>query len=192
MRKTLVLLLAVFLLSAVPSFAFDDHAPFEFFVGYNFVRLLGEDEAVSMNGWNMAFTGNINSILGIKGEISGAYRGEDIYDRFGHISIKERVHSFMAGPQINARFEALPGAASIFGHALFGVGNFGINAEACCGASLRESVNLFAMALGGGIDWGKGRVGLRAPQIDYFPLRKTDVNLNNFRISAGLVFRFGQ
>jgi len=73
MRKVSMLFIAAFLLMtvmAIPSFA-QEYAPFEIFGGYNFVRLPGVGkERDSMNGWNMAFTGNINSTLGIKAEVT--------------------------------------------------------------------------------------------------------------------------
>ena len=179
MRKISMLFMAGFLLMtamAVPTFA-QDYAPFEIFGGYNFASIngVGEDGEF-MNGWNMAFTGNLNSTFGIKAEVSGIYKSlEGDY--------KINAYSFMAGPQISGRFELFPGASSIFGHALFG------NARA--GGKDMESINFFAMALGGGIDWGYGRVGIRAPQIDYFPWRKDGFNFNNFRISGGIVLRLG-
>ena len=176
MRKISVLLFVAFLLSAVPSFA-QDYAPFEIFGGYNFVRIdtVGE-ERESMNGWNISFTGNLNSALGIKAEVTGIYKTLD--DDY-----KANGYSFMVGPQINGRFELFPGVSSVFGHALFGTERIGVDGF--------DSVNYFSMAFGGGIDWGKGRVGVRAPQIDYFPLRKDGYTWNNFRIAAGIVFRLG-
>ena len=180
MRKLSVLLVVAFLLPTVPSFA-QNYAPFEIIGGYNFVRLdgVGEDSE-SMNGWNMSFTGNINSILGIKAEVTGIYKS--IKDDYFEGNYKVNGYSFMAGPQINGRFELFPGVSSVFGHALFGTERIGGDVE---------SINFFAMAFGGGIDWGNGRVGVRAPQIDYFPLRKDGYTWNNFRISAGIVFRLG-
>jgi len=179
MRKVSMLFIAAFLLMpvmAIPSFA-QDYAPFEIFGGYNFASINGVgNDGEFMNGWNAAFTGNLNSTLGIKAEISGTYKSlEGDY--------KINAYSFMAGPQINGRFELFPGVSSIFGHALFG------NARA--GGDYVESINYFTMALGGGIDWGNGRVGVRAPQIDYYPWRKEGFTFNNFRISGGIVFRLG-
>ena len=176
--------MAAFLLMtamAVPSFA-QNYAPFEIFGGYNFASIngVGEDGEF-MNGWNMAFTGNLNSTFGIKAEISGMYKKIDIPNLEG--DYKVNAYSFMAGPQINGRFELFPGASSIFGHALFGT--------ARAGGEGMQSISYFAMALGGGIDWGNGRVGVRAPQIDYFPWRKDGSYFNNFRISGGIVIRLG-
>jgi hypothetical protein len=93
-----------------------------------------------MNGWNMAFTGNINSTFGIKFEIAGAgYKTE--------YGVKYNDYSFTVGPQINGRFNAFPG--TLFGHALFGVTRKGWNYEPL---NYTGSDNVFAMTLGGGIE----------------------------------------
>jgi len=181
MRKVSFLLLAAFLLFTVPSFA-QDYAPFEIFGGYNFLRLNGVGEnSISMNGWNMSFTGNLNSTLGIKAEIAGVYK--NLKDDYLGGEYNVNGYSFMAGPQINGRFELFPSASSVFGHVLFGTERLG--------GEYFISTSYFAMALGGGIDWGNGRIGVRAPQIDYFPMRVNGSIMNNFRISAGIVIRAG-
>ena len=199
MRKVTMLLVG-FLLLAVPAFA-QDYAPFEVFAGYNFVRL--GDEIGSSHGWNAAFTGNLNSVFGIKGEVAGTYKSEtgrlEVEGlTFNDAKAKISILSFMAGPQVTGRIDAFPG--TLFGHALFGFGRFKEELETgnatvpgygTVSASADASTNAFAMALGGGLDWGKGRIGIRAPQVDYFPLRSDGSTLNNFRISAGVVFRFG-
>ena len=180
MRKILILFPVTFLLLTIPLFAQDGHAPFEIFGGYNFVRLDGDGElGEGINGWNAAFTGNFTPSFGIKAEISGIYKNYKD-DDFGDYKVSG--HSFMAGPQLSGRFELLPGASSVFGHALFGTMRTGTE---------YSSVNSFAMAFGGGIDWGKGRVALRAPQLDYFPWRNSGTTINNFRISGGILLRIG-
>jgi hypothetical protein len=174
-------LLNVLLLSALPSFAQDEeYAPFEIFGGYSFVRL-GE-KVGNMDGWNASFTGNINSVFGIKGEVSGIYAKFKDYE-----GVHASGYSFMAGPQITGRFN---GPVDVFGHALFGIEHAGVGANGD-GYSVGVSTNAFAMALGGGLDWHKGRWGIRVPQIDYFPWRKSGATLKNVRVSAGVVFRLG-
>jgi len=173
------------------AFAQDEYAPFEMFAGYNLVRsavyggtcpldrVFCDTVMGNMNGWNIALAGNINSIIGIKGEISGAFysTGNDI--------AKLSDYSFMAGPQVNWRIKAFPG--TLFGHSLFGART----RRAILDGS-NEDYNRFEIAWGGGIDWGKGRVGMRAPQIDYFPRRNRGiVPFYNYRISTGIVLRFG-
>ena len=211
MRKLLLLLPAAIILSAISSFAEDKYARYEVFGGYSLVRVRptptgtqtgpqgppdcyilqqcptfntnsysGENE--NINGWSVAFTGNINSILGIKVEVDGsAHRWDGFYGQ----KVKGQSYFLMAGPQINGRFEAFPG--TLFGHALFGF-NHNIAGEE---GSKNFSKNHPELVLGGGIDWAKGPFGIRAPQIDYY----TDDGGSpeyKYRISAGLVFRYGR
>jgi len=168
--------------------SYKDYPRFEIFGGDSFVHASTDGNYVNFNGWNASFAGNINSIFGIKGDFSGFYKN---YDDL----LRVNVHSFMAGPQITGRFDA---PLDVFGHALFGVvqsrekirdGNDYINFD---------PENLFAMALGGGLDWKIGdNLAIRAPQIDYFPFYQGGNDylesfwIKNLRISAGVVFRFG-
>jgi hypothetical protein len=213
MRKILIWLPVAFLILTVSSFAQDaEYAPFEVFGGYNFVRSMnggiggvgcadvvgvscplfmfgaGED-GKNMNGWDAAFTGNLNSRFGVKVEVSG------VYPTFNNIvNFSGSSYSFMVGPQINKQVDG----GRLFGHALFGLNRYTIdvrNMDNRIYAS--DSCNSFAMAFGGGLDWGKGRFAIRAPQVDYFPWVNSYNNgndsniLNNIRISTGIVFRFG-
>ena len=211
-----------------------EYSRYEIFGGYSFVRWGGEryettyndptlqgkrdgSESLSMNGGNAAFTVNINSPLGIKGEFSGIYGKLRTKEHFTfddpdrEDTIKDtdlasiQGYSFMAGPQItlrNAELLYLFGVDvpfTVFGHALFGMEHFRMKYEDS--PVFDGSANAFAMAVGGGIDWKKGQWGFRAPQIDYFPLRFGNTfghygvkgkTMQNLRISAGVVYRFGR
>jgi len=213
-----------------PEFSFDvpykDYPRFEVFGGYSFSHW-GEsdkysdeygrserDATLNMNGWNAAFTSKINSVFGIKGEVSGIY-GEPqteyhYYPQYGEDSHEKENgypmhgYSIMVGPQITKRL-SLP--FDVFGHALFGIEHMREKREGTRWdeANNREykynyvrTQNAFAMAVGGGIDWKIGSLVIRAPQIDYFPWSfggDSDDYYNpwikNLRISAGVVFRFG-
>ena len=159
-----------------------EYPRFEIFGGYSYV-LLDKGIGSTMDGWNAAFTGNINSVFGVKAEVSGVYVKIENEDDDADYNSRVSSYSFMAGPQVNAT----AGPARFFGHALFGIERLGFSYE---GVSLGAS-NSFAMALGGGINWGKGTIAVRAPQIDYYPWRNAGGTLNNFRISAGIVFHLG-
>ena len=212
------------------------YSRYEIFGGYSFVHWGGEryetiyhdppqgrlngSESLSMNGGNAAFTVNINSPLGIKGEFSGIYgklRAEDrfISDDPDNEENEEIVrdtdlaniqgYSFMAGPQITLRSAELLYLFGVdvpftaFAHVLFGMEHFRMKYEES--PVFDGNVNAFAMAVGGGIDWKKGSWGIRAPQIDYFPLKFGNTfghyggkgkTMQNLRISAGVVYRFGR
>ncbi len=149
----------------------------EVFAGYTFVRL---DEGVgNMDGWNASVLGNLNSVFGLKGEVSGLYAKDKFYS-----GVRYSGYSFMGGPQISGR----SGSVTSFAHALFGVEHIGIGVP-FGGMRIGASVNAFAVAVGGGLDWHRGSWGFRLPQIDYFPWRALGGTANNLRISGGVVFR---
>ena len=114
-------------------------------------------------GWNIAATANVNRVLGVTGDFSGSYEhGSTLY-------------TYMAGPTISARTKWV----TPFAHALFGGGH-------------ADSLNVFAMAFGGGVDVNAGKhVALRIIQADWMSFRRGGESLNsNVRASAGIVFRF--
>ncbi len=159
------------------SYELQEYPKFEIFGGYTFVRLDGG--MGNMDGWNASFLGNFNSIVGLKGEVSGLYAKNTVYS-----SIRYSGYSVMGGPQITGR----SGPASVFAHALFGVEHIGVGVP-FEGIRVGASLNAFAMALGGGVDWHRGRWGIRLPQVDYFPWRALGGTAHNVRISGGIVFR---
>ena len=64
------------------------------------------------------------------------------------------------------------------------------NEAASLGVSATD--NAFAMALGGGVDWkANDRIAIRLAQGDYLLTRFGSTSQHNFRLSTGVVFRFG-
>ena len=154
----------------------------ELFAGYTLVHLLSGNG--NLDGWNTAITGDVNSAFGLKAEFSGIYGKDSGYSDFHYSG-----YSFMAGPQVKSRRSSQ--SVAPFVHALIGVEHLGGSLPLFSGIRGGASLNAFAMALGGGLDWGqKNSVGLILPQIDYFPWRALGSTGHNFRISAGFVFRF--
>jgi hypothetical protein len=74
-----------------------------------------------------------------------------------------------------------------FAHALFGGAR---SSSSVFGFSASETA--FAMALGGGVDIGSRNLAFRIGQFDYLMTRFGGVRQNDFRYSAGIVFRFGK
>jgi opacity protein-like surface antigen len=182
------------LLLAAPSFAWDEYPRFEVFGGYNFVRALGDGEWIAgnedlknMKGWNMAITGNLSPTFGIKAEFAGVY--SKFEDNFGD-KYSGMGHSVMAGPHFR---QQINGPVNLFGHALFGYKRLDNKLEYSINwDDIKTTTNNFSMAFGGGVDWNMGKLTIRLPQIDYFPWINTDEVLNNFRLSAGVVLKFGR
>lgn len=133
----------------------------EIFGGYQFTHL---QPAFNASGWNAAFTKNFRHVLGITGDVSGAYRdGRSAY-------------TYTAGPVLTARLPAV----QPFAHALFG------------GISNQHSDSGFAMLLGGGLDVGfRQGVGIRLVQLDWIHTDVEDVKRDrNLRASIGIVLKF--
>jgi len=213
-----ILMTAAFLLlivSAVPASA-QDYAPFEIFGGYNLLRLgLGDTSAGeslitdqrgsfrNMNGWNVAFTANINPMLGIKAEFAGVYQKYSANATFPGLGNaewdwKHNSHSFVVGPQIAAR---TGGPVTPFGHFMVGFARHGgeLSGEIDFGGwgsdvvdAETDSTTGLAMAIGGGIDINMSRNWAIRGQFDYFPWRNEGITTNNIRLTTGIVFRFGK
>jgi opacity protein-like surface antigen len=147
---------------ATTFFSITAHAQsVEIFGGYQFTHL---QPAFNGSGWNAAFTKNFKHVLGITGDVSGAYQdGRSAY-------------TYTVGPVLTARLPAV----QPFIHALFG------------GISNQHSDTGFAMLLGGGIDIGwRNGIGFRLVQADWISSEVSDVWRNrNVRASTGLVFKF--
>ena len=151
----------------------------ELFGGYNYVHLDGG--AGWMDGWNAAISRNFHQTVGIKAELTGLYAKNTLYN-----GVRYNAYSFMAGPEFSGRGRSFMG----FGHVLFGVAHFGESAP-LFGVRITSSVNGFAMAIGGGIDWhGQRKIAWRIAQIDYVPFLADGYIYSNIRISTGIVARF--
>ena len=154
-----------------------DNPKAEIFGGYQYTRVNpGQGiDSINLNGWNASVSGYFTKYLGISGDFSGAYGSP-----FG---VSTKVHSFMFGPIVH-----FPNSSKItpFAHALFGGAH--ISADAF-GFSAGETD--FAWAAGGGLDANlSSRFSVRLAQADFLQTRFGGVNQNNFRYSAGIVFKF--
>jgi hypothetical protein len=176
MKKLLGVAVALLVIS-VPVLC-QDYPKAEVFGGYQYTRINpgGGISGDNYNGWNAAVTGNINRWLGATADFSGAYK--DI----SGLSLKQ--HTFLFGPTIASHSSD---KFTPFVHALFGGAH---SSASISGAGLSDSA--FAMALGGGVDLGVKNFALRIGQFDYLMTRFGGETQNNFRYSAGIVFRFGR
>ena len=198
MRKTLVFSL-LFLTSFLA--AAQDVPRFEVFGGYSYAnasRNFGVDRP-SLNGWNASLTGNVNRWLGVVGDFSGYYGSPSVNAATGVIcaippcplpvvSFDTKVHTFLLGPQVSFR----TGRFTPFAHALFGLGHTSVRIDNPFSTVGTLTNNAFAMALGGGVDINMtSRFALRV-QPDYLQTDFLHQTQKNFRISTGLVFKFGK
>jgi hypothetical protein len=130
---------------------------------YSYLR--GDFDA-NFNGWSASVAGNPSRWFGVVGEFGGHYF-EDV-----------KLHTFLVGPKFTYRGERV----SPYFQTLVG------------GAHLKvfDSDTAFAWTVGGGVDVKiHQNVAIRVIDVTYLLTRFGNGNQNNGRISAGLVFRFG-
>jgi opacity protein-like surface antigen len=206
-----IVLMVVALLLLFPAAAAAQQTPAaDVFGGYSYLRVRPGDgiDGFNLNGWNASVAVHGNSWFAVVGDFSGHYGNpllpvddtngngdlegsvfiEPQIGSNGDIKVKTRVYSYLFGP----RFTARPGdRAEVFFHALFGGAraSFSVN-------GFSESDNAFAMAVGGGVDVrASDHVAFRLFQADYlltrFGIDGDKANQHNFRISTGIVIRFG-
>ncbi len=166
-----VLLLAVLVL-ALPAKAQDERPRSEVYVGYDYVRVNSNGSSFNFNGGSGQVTYNFNHWFGVVGDLGGYYTGN---------GFSAGIISYMFGPRVSFRGH---GRVTPFVQALFG-GAWAIDAS---------SQSAFAMSAGGGIDLKVSRhFSVRPVQAEYFLTRFRNAptnQQNNFRYSAGIVFRF--
>jgi Outer membrane protein beta-barrel domain len=167
----------------------------EFFAGYSYMRLEDNPNTQDrdLNGYNVSGAITIfKKYLAIKADVSGHY-GNVL------VSITPRTDQnqtlFLAGPQYS--FRKLPRIRP-FAHALFGVARLKVRNDAIGMADFTDTE--FAFALGGGVDLKTplgGKIAVRLFQGDFvrtrldFTRSGSSNSSNNYRISTGIVLRFG-
>jgi hypothetical protein len=145
------------------------------FGGYSYTRFdsstFGFAGGSNLNGWNLAVSGNVIRNLGATAELSGQYGN--------HMNLRD----FAVGPQV-----LFPhGKMLIFGHVLFGKGRTFVNEGGGVGDTQR------AYLLGGGVDMPfHHHFDIRVIQADYVHTQLLGQNQNNYRVSAGVVYHWGE
>ena len=147
----------------------------QFFGGYSYTRFdsstFGFAGGSNLNGWNVAVSGNLIRGLGATAELTGQYES------------RMNLRDFAVGPQ----FLVPRGKMLFFAHVLFGQGRTFISEGGGVGDTQR------AYLLGGGVDMPFRRhFDIRLVQADYVRTELLQHNQNNFRVSAGVVYRWGE
>jgi opacity protein-like surface antigen len=177
MRKV-TLLIAILTLGSLFASAQQSSSKFDVFGGYSYFNgsTSGEAGRYSLNGWNAQGTYNLNHWLGVTADFGGYYGSP--------FNLSANDYSFLFGPTFSLHAQHF----TPYAHALFGVDRAH---QSLIGGSVSNTA--FAMALGGGLDIPlKGRLAIRAAQLDWLRSDHYSVSQNNLRVSTGLVFRFGQ
>ena len=171
MRKALCVF-ALGFLTTFPTFA-QDQSTFDVFGGYSYLHVSPGNRfpGANTNGWEAQAVVNITEYVGVVADFDGHYSS---VARLG-----SHDYNFLFGPTLFRRTNDF----TPFAHMLFGGSHTGGNGF---------SATAFAWAIGGGFDWNvKPNVAVRLGQLDYLANHFAGTTQNNFRYSAGVVFRFG-
>ena len=179
----------------------------ELFGGYSYVRANASgkigttggtfSQSANFNGGSGSIAFNATKWFGIAADIGGYHNGN-----IQNSKVSGTVISYLFGPRISLRNST---AWTPFFQALFG----GVHGSVDVPASLTKTTamtftrNAFGMVAGGGLDANVSKhISLRVVQAEYFLTNftapssaptGTSVNRqNNFRLSTGIVFRFGE
>jgi hypothetical protein len=176
----------------------------EFFGGYSYLRNNGN----GFNQWEGQGTYNFTRHFGVTGDVGGGLlNGPGSVSFLGFSGgLQQHFYTYLFGPTVTTRVGK---RSSVFAHALFGEAHSslgaGVSFPVIGGISTGlTSANAFAMAFGGGVDFGLTKhIALRAAQVDLIRTKfnatdalttglSTSLNnqQNSLRFSTGLVIRF--
>lgn len=156
-------------------------------IEYNYVRTNAPPEGcgcISMNGGDGWFAYNLAHSFAAVAQFSVQHAS----NIGGAADLT--FTSYLFGPRYGRRVtrHVLP-----FGQVLFG-GTHAVGSLAPGSSGIAGSPNAFAMTAGGGVDVEvRRRLAIRPAEVDYFLTRFDNAvndHQNNFRFSAGVVFRF--
>jgi hypothetical protein len=185
MKVRLLLVLFIFLLPLCASAQQNDRV--EAFGGYSYTGYSiydlysGPWERFGYNGWEAAAAVKLVPHLEAEGDFAGGSSSP-----YGHSS---SMHTYMGGPRVSGSF----GKVSVYVHLLFGELSLSVK-------DFSPSTSSFVTAFGGGAEyWFSRYLGVRVIQADYLHNTNsaatqgiaTSGGANQFRISTGVVFRFG-
>ena len=182
--KKVIFTLAIILIPALRTVA-QETPKVEASVGYSYIRSNPGHgiPAFNLNGGSASGAYNPWSNIGIVGDFGGYH-----VSNIGGVSVDGNLYTYLFGPRLTFRRERL----EPFGQVLLGGSHIGANV-----LGVTTSENAFAMTAGGGVDLRvNDRISIRLAQAEYlmtrFKVGTSAATQNNFRLTAGVVFRFGE
>jgi outer membrane immunogenic protein len=195
MRRVLLCLIPIVVL--VSSVHAQEVPRVELFGGYSYLNLdtTGRTNRLNFNGFDTNVTFNVNRHLGVEVDFAGHFQTP--CDQGIAIQANNRCAdwAYMAGPKVSFRKKRF----SPFAHVLFGGDRF--SNTNLTGGGFTTSQTSWSMAAGGGLDFTVSpRISVRVAQFDYFMTNHDLIignfvdpgHQNHFRISTGIVFKFGR
>lgn len=162
----------------------------ELFTGFSYLRF----QKTNLFGGDASLNAVINKNLGLVVDASGFY-GSNSTNANGIVSSTDsHIYSILAGPRVSdARGRFVPFAQALFGFARLNQTTTASSTAQGVFLSATNDTNGFGMTVGGGMDIILSHfVALRIIDADYMLYRTNGQKSQGARISAGVVFRFGQ
>jgi opacity protein-like surface antigen len=205
-RKPIAILIMAFFAIGTRAWAQQEAPKADIFAGYSLFHAddNGLEDAIGaraplccsftkiLHGWGASVQYNFSHVFGIVADFSGNY-GTPLEITGGN-SVDSHMYNVLFGPQVNMRSSRF----AAFARTMFGFQRMKIEAIPAPVNSPTFTNNSFAWAVGGGFDVNATHnVGIRLGQLDYirtsqdYGLIKNGGRQNNFRYSAGIVFRVG-
>lgn len=194
MRKAIVV--ALLTLGLATASMAQENPKAEVFGGYSYLRTSEGGVDLNSNGASGSLSFNPSAPLGLVADFGYYHASPNVSSLIVGLPISTDVSvntfSYLFGPKLAIRSHE---KVTPFVQALFG-GAHQKTTVKVSGISVSDSEGAFAMALGGGIDVkATTNVAIRLVQAEYVLTKFTDGDnnrQNSLRISAGVVFRFGQ
>jgi hypothetical protein len=161
----------------------------EVFGGYSLMH----EKHLNLNGFAAEYEHNFNSAFGIVGDFGFGRRSVSTLP--SKVSPSRDEFLAMIGPRISYRGETV----RIFFHGLAGGMRMKLKGvPPADGILIQKPFTDLAMAFGGGIDFPiTNKIAIRPAQLEWLRWRTQETNidgtiwLNQFRYTAGIVFKFG-
>jgi hypothetical protein len=192
MRTTLAIAfgMALAALTAVPAAAQQEAPRVEVFGGYTYLQsnLLPGCNCFHVNGATGSVNFNVNDWFGLTAQAGVARTGN-----VRSTGLNLQVFTYQFGPRVTYRREQ----GTAFGHVLVGGGRASgsLYRQQLSGVILTGKSDALTLTVGGGVDVNlSDRFALRAFQADWLHTRfanGSNDRQNSFRLSTGVVFRFG-
>lgn len=164
------------LMAAMPLTALAQQTPAaDASIGYSFFRIGGSGGS-NQNGVSGSAAYNLNNWFGIAGDFGGYHSSPQ--------GVGLTTFTYMFGPRLTYRTDS---KINPFAQVLLG----GAHMSASAGG-VSASTSPFAYSFGGGADFNVTENVSFRPQVDYVGLRSNGSTENCARISAAVVFHFGQ